>query len=65
MTIGTDTVTSLLPYKIQNVRLCCLRNDKMIVLVSSNMGTQREITCAVITKYYALGEQNVMRTVRT
>ena len=29
------------------------------------MGTQREITCAVRTKYYALGEQNVMRTVRT
>jgi|GEM_PF-4534146 len=37
----------------------------MIVLVSSNMGTQREITCAVITKYYALGERNEMRTVRT
>ena len=37
----------------------------MIVLVSSNTGTQREITCAVITKYYALSEQNVMRTVRT
>ena len=36
-----------------------------IVLVSSNTGTQREITCAVITKYYALSEQNVMRTVRT
>ncbi len=27
----------------------------MIVLVSSNTGTQREITCAVITNYYALG----------
>ena len=65
--MGTDTVTSLslLHYKIHNVRLCCLRNDKMIVLVSSNTGTQREITCAVITKYDALGEQNVMRTVRT
>ena len=37
----------------------------MIVLVSSNTGTQREITCAVITKYYALGVRNVMRTVRT
>ena len=65
MTMGTVTVTSLLYYKIHNVRLCCLRNDKMIVLVSSNTGTQREITCAVITKYYALGEQNMMRTVRT
>ena len=29
------------------------------------MGTQREITRAVRTKYYALGERNVMRTVRT
>ena len=56
---------SLLHYKIHNVRLCCLRNDKMIVLVSSNTGTQREITCAVITKYYALGVRNEMRTVRT
>ncbi len=65
MTKGTDTVTSLLHYKIHNVRLCCLRNDKMIVLVSSNTGTQRIITCAVITNYYALGVQNVMRTVRT
>ena len=34
----------------------------MIVLVSSNTGTQREITCAVITKYYALGVRNEMRT---
>ena len=56
---------SLLHYKIHNVRLCCLRNDKMIVLVSSNTGTQRKITCAVITKYYALGVRNEMRTVRT
>ncbi len=65
--MGTDTVTSLslLHYKIHNVRLCCLRNDKMIVLVSSNTGTQCKITCTVITKYDALGERNEMRTVRT
>ena len=65
--MGTDTVTSLslLHYKIHNVRLCCLRNDKMIVHVSSNTGTQRVITCAVITKYDALGVQNEKRTVRT
>ncbi len=66
VTIGTDTVPlSLLYYKIHHVRLCCLRNDKMIVLVSSNTGTQRKITRAVITKYYALSVRNEMRTVRT
>ena len=37
----------------------------MIVLVSSNTGTQRKITRAVITKYYALSVRNEMRTVRT
>ena len=31
----------------------------MIVLVSSNTDTQRKITRAVITKYYALGESLV------
>ena len=29
------------------------------------IGTQRIITCAVITKYDALGVRNEMRTVRT
>ncbi len=33
--------------------------------VAINMGTQRKITRAVRTKYYALGARNVMRTVRT
>ena len=42
------------------------RNERMKMgdSVATNMGTQRKITRAVRTKYYALQDWNDMRTVR-